>query len=141
MAYEKFSAHIPSHPGWSLFHTCQIFDPKFIQLCNIAQKDIHQYNIIRELNNPSDDLLNEWAIYCGSTFNTEVSLDVYWSNMAEKLPHLSQIAFEYIWLPISSCSVEQSFSKYNSILDDNRQNLSEESLRCLNMLYFNGSVV
>ena len=42
---------------------------------------------------------------------------------------------------ISSCGVERNFSKYNSILGDNRQNLSEESLRSLNMLYFNGSVV
>ena len=32
---------------------------------------------------------------------------------------------------ISFRSVEQSFSKYNSILGDNQQNLSEESLRSL----------
>jgi hypothetical protein len=60
--------------------------------------------------------------------------------MAENLPLFSQIAFDYIWLPISSCSVERSFSKYNSILDDNRQNLSKDSLQSLNMLYFNGSL-
>jgi hypothetical protein len=55
----------------------------------------------------------------------ETILDEYWLNMAENLPLLSQITLDYIWLPISSCSVEQSFSKYNSILDDNRQNLSK----------------
>ena len=49
----------------------------------------------------------------------EVTLDKYWLNMAERLPLLSQIALDYIWLPVSSCSVEQSFSKYNTILDDN----------------------
>ena len=53
------------------------------------------------------------------------------------LPLLSQIALDYIWLPVSSCSIEWSFSKYNTILDDNWQNLSEDSLHSLNMLYFN----
>ncbi|PKY61469.1 hypothetical protein RhiirA4_486496 [Rhizophagus irregularis] len=33
-------------------------------------------------------------------------------------------------------SVKRSFFKYNSILDDNQQNLSMESLSSLNILYF-----
>jgi len=37
--------------------------------------------------------------------------------MAECLSLLSQI-LDYIWLLVSSCSVERSFSKYNTILDD-----------------------
>ena len=80
--------------------------------------------------------------YCGSAsdVNLEVRLDEYWLNMAGNLPNLFQIALDYIWSPISSCSVERSFSKYNTILDDNRQNLSEESLHSLNMLYYNGSL-
>ncbi|CAH1770912.1 6640_t:CDS:1, partial [Entrophospora sp. SA101] len=58
---------------------------------------------------------NEWAIHCGSTLNIEVALGEHWSNMAENLPPFAvfQIAFGYMWLPISSCSAEQSFSKYN----------------------------
>ena len=66
--------------------------------------------------------------------------DKYWLNMAERLPLLSQIALDYIWLPVSSCSVERSFSKYNTILDDNQQNLSKDSLCSLNMLYFNSEI-
>jgi hypothetical protein len=86
-------------------------------------------------------LLDEWAIYCGLTDVNleEMTLDEYWLSLADRLPLLSQIALDYIWLPVSSYSVERSFSKYNSILDDNRQNLSEDSLRSLNMLYYNGS--
>ena len=42
-------------------------------------------------------------------------------------------------LPISSCSMKRSFSIYNNILDENRQNLSEDSLKRLNMMYFNGN--
>ncbi|CAG8649270.1 1267_t:CDS:2 [Rhizophagus irregularis] len=118
VVYEKFAIHIPSHPGHPLFHACQIFEPKFIHL-------------------------DEWAIYCRSTIDVnlmETTLDEYWLNIAESLPLLSQIALDYIWLPISSCSVERSFSKYNSILDDNWQNLSMESLSSLNILYFNSSL-
>ena len=58
-------------------------------------------------------------------------------NLGDKLPILSKIALDYIWLPVSSCSVERSFSIYNNILNENRQNLSEDYLKRLNMMYFN----
>ena len=93
-----------------------------------------------ELDNPSDGLLHEWAIYCGLEFNEnldQTNLNDYWKNLSTRLPILSNIALDYIWLPISSCAVERSFSLYNSLLDSNRQSLSEESLKQLNMLYFN----
>ena len=67
----------------------------------------------------------------------ETNLDNYWKILSVRLPILSNIALDYIWLPISSCAVERSFSLYNSLLDSNRQSLSEESLKQLNMLYFN----
>ena len=54
----------------------------------------------------------------------EINLDEYWMNLGDKLPILSKIALDYIWLPVSSFSVERSFSIYNNILDENRQNLS-----------------
>jgi hypothetical protein len=101
---------------------------------------LHQYNSIKELANPSDELLNEWSIYCGMELENlveEIDLEEYWMNLGDKLPIISKIALDYIWLPISSCSVERSFSIYNNILDDNRQNLSEDSLKRLNMMYFN----
>jgi len=65
------------------------------------------------------------------------NLDNYWKILSVRLPILSNIALDYIWLPISSCVVERSFSLYNSLLDSNRQSLSKESLKQLNMLYFN----
>ena len=60
MAYEKFAIHIPSHPGHPLFRACQIFDPKFIHHGDITRKDIRQFSIITKLNNPSNNLLDEW---------------------------------------------------------------------------------
>ena len=58
--------------------------------------------------------------------------------MQKILPILSSITLDYIWLLVSSCSVECSFSMYNNLLNIGWQNLSCESLKQLNMLYFNG---
>ncbi len=140
-AQNKFNAHIPSHPAHPLFQAAQIFDPKYILLGTLERKNLGRYSFIRELANPSDELLCEWSIYCGVQLENligEIDLEEYWMNLRDKLPILSKIALEYIWLPISSCSVERSFSIYNNILDCNRQNLSEDSLKRLNMMYFNG---
>ena len=139
-AYEKFAAHIPNHPSRQLFYACQVFDPKFIRNGDVLRKNIWQYNMIKEFNNPSDELLREWGIYCGldSEFLGEIELDQYWVDKATQLPILSNIALDYIWLPVSSCTVERSFSMYNSLLDSDRQNLSQDSLKKLSMMYFNG---
>ncbi|GES76683.1 hypothetical protein GLOIN_2v1761741 [Rhizophagus clarus] len=97
-------------------------------------------DFVKEFENPSDELLREWKIYCGlnNELIGEVKLDKYWLNKATQLPILSNLALDYIWLPISSCTVERSFSMYNSLLDSDRQNLSLDSLKRLSMLYFNG---
>jgi hypothetical protein len=140
-AYEKFTAHIPNHPSRQLFYACQVFDPKFIHNGDVLErKNIRQYNVIKEFDNPSDELLREWGIYCGldNEFLGEMELGQYWVDKATQLPILSNIALDYIWLPVSSCTVERSFSMYNSLLDSDRQNLSQDSLKKLNMMYFNG---
>jgi hypothetical protein len=139
-AQNKFNAHIPLHPARLLFKAVQIFDPRYILLGSLERKNLRQYNSIKELANPSNELLCEWSIYCGMELENlveEIDLEEYWMNLGDKLPILSKIALDYIWLPVSSCSVERSFSIYNNILDDNRQNLSEDSLKRLNMMYFN----
>ena len=105
---------------------------------NTQRHSIYQYSVINELNNPSNNLVHEWGIYCGLEFDGSVDeskLDVYWNNLTTRLPILSQIAFDYIWLPISSCAVERSFSLYNTLLDNDC--LSKESLKQLNMMYYN----
>ena len=94
------------------------------------------------MENPSNELILEWGIYCGFEHQislAEMDLNEYWLGMMQQLPLLSKIALDYIWLPISSCSVERSFSMYNSLLDSDRQNLSLDSLKNLNMLYYNSS--
>ena len=112
-----------------------------IQIGDTSRNDIHRYSVITEFGNPSDELLWKWAIYCGSVgeiVEKNINLNLYWVGMQKILPILSSIALDYIWLPVSSCSVERSFSMYNNLLNSDRQNLSCESLKQLTMLYFNG---
>ncbi|CAG8612678.1 31793_t:CDS:1, partial [Racocetra persica] len=81
------------------------------------------------------------TIYCGlvNEIIDEINLHSYWIGMQSILPILSEIAQDYIWLPVSSCNVERSFSMYNNLLNNDRQSLSLDSLKQLSMLYFNGN--
>uniref|UniRef100_U9SXJ3 HAT C-terminal dimerisation domain-containing protein n=1 Tax=Rhizophagus irregularis (strain DAOM 181602 / DAOM 197198 / MUCL 43194) TaxID=747089 RepID=U9SXJ3_RHIID len=97
------------------------------------------YGIIEVLHSPTDNLIQEWAIYCGLNESVEelIDLDVYWRGKTHLLPELSALALVYIWLPVSGVDVERSFSSYKSILSDKRIALKEESIQMLNFLYFN----
>ncbi len=131
-AQNKFNAYIPLHSAHSPFQAAQIFNPKYILLGTLKRKNLGHYSFIRELTNPSDELFCEWSIYCKMQLENlirEIDLEEYWINLKDKLSNLSKIVLEYIWLLISSYSVERSFSIYNNILDCNRQNLLEDSLK------------
>ncbi|GES89596.1 hypothetical protein GLOIN_2v1763573 [Rhizophagus clarus] len=65
VGYDKFTAHIPNHSARLLFFSCQAFDPKFIHFEDALRKNIRQYNAVKEFENPSDELLHKWGIYCG----------------------------------------------------------------------------
>ncbi|RHZ73263.1 hypothetical protein Glove_232g177 [Diversispora epigaea] len=138
VTYKKLENHILQHPACSLFKVVQIFDPRFLTL-TITNRNIYSYQIIRELVNPSTCLIQEWSIYININLNTVefTDLNEFWDKVSLQLSFLKKIACNYIWLPISSYVVERSFSAYNKILDDDKQNLSKESLKFLTMMYFN----
>jgi hypothetical protein len=141
-AFSKFSLHIPNHPGRELFRACRAFDPVFIHLGDIQRRNIRLYSAITPFNNPSHELLHEWGVYCGLETPFDLGdngIENFWLDKVNDLPVLSNIALDYIWLPISSCTVERSFSFYNTILDTNRQNLSQDSLKILAMMHFNSN--
>jgi hypothetical protein len=46
---------------------------------NLQRHSIYQYSIINEFDNPSNDLIHEWDIYCGLEFDENIdesNLDV-----------------------------------------------------------------
>ncbi|CAG8594679.1 9668_t:CDS:2 [Diversispora eburnea] len=138
VAYKKLENHVLQHPAHSLFKAVQIFNSRFLTL-TAANWDIYSYQIIRELVNPSTCLIQEWSIYININLNSVefTDLNEFWNKVSLKFLFLEKIACNYIWLPILSCAVERSFSAYNKILDDDKQNLSKESLKFLTMMYFN----
>jgi hypothetical protein len=137
-AYEKCEKHLSHHPALSLFKAIQYFDPRFIQ-SNTTNHNMADYGIIKEFHSPTDNLIQEWAIYCGLNEVAEefIDLNQYWNNKIHLLPELSALALVYIWLPVSGVDVECSFSSYKSILSDRRVALKEENIQMLNFLYFN----
>ncbi len=57
-------------------------------------------------------------------------------EMQRNLPILSNIALDYIWLLVSSCSIKCNFFIYNNLLNSNHQNLSCESLKKIKYVIF-----
>lgn len=138
LAYDKFKKHVDNHSALPIFKATRCFDPRYMQ-AQIERHDITLYRAIKELENPSNELINEWAIYSGllEAFGENFDLDNYWREKMVLLPNISKIALVYIWLPVSGVDVERSFSAYKRILADNRHALSENSIQMLNFVNFN----
>ncbi|PKK65920.1 hypothetical protein RhiirC2_785485 [Rhizophagus irregularis] len=81
----------------SPFRAIQCFDSRFIQ-SNIVCHNILDYGIIEVLHSPTDNLIQEWAIYCELNELVEklIDLDVYWRNKIHLLPELSALILVYI---------------------------------------------
>ena len=63
LAFNKLKKHIDNNLALPLFKAIQCFDPHYIR----AQQ--HHYNIslyseIQEFKNPTDQIMQEWRIYC-----------------------------------------------------------------------------
>jgi hypothetical protein len=121
--------------------TCHYSMSKYVM--NIAMINALNFTVLFNVLIYADLIswcIQEWGIYCNFDLSLiEYSnLEEFWKKVSHNhLPLLSQIALDYIWIPISSCSVERSFSVYNNILSEDRENLSQDSLQMLNTLYFN----
>ncbi|CAF1149188.1 unnamed protein product [Brachionus calyciflorus] len=50
-----------------------------------------------------------------------------------------EVARWLVKVPSSSCDSERALSKYKIIIADNRQNMSDETIKMNNFLYFNTS--
>ena len=139
LALDKLKKHIDRHSTLSLFKAIQCFDPRFIQVQQYWQ-NINLYSEIQEFKSPSNQIIQEWGIYCGleeEFIDEELDLDIYWKDKSQSLPNLSKLALEYIWLPVSGVDIKRSFSAYKNILNDQWHALSETSVAALNFMYFN----
>lgn len=67
----------------------------------------------------------------------KVDLKLFWKSHADELPELYKLASHYCTGTLGSYDVERSFSTYNSILDQKRRNLNEQTLKALHFLNWN----
>ncbi|CAJ0625625.1 4167_t:CDS:2 [Entrophospora sp. SA101] len=105
LSLDKFKKHIENHPAVPLFKAIRCFDPHCIQ-SNFNYHAFSTYFVIKEFNNYSDNLMNEWGIYCNlhENFDENFNLNNYWNEKINIFPTLSPIALKYVWLPVSAHS-------------------------------------
>lgn len=141
LSLDKLTRHLSSIPAYQLYKSVRIFDPRQLPALD---HDIQIYaTCLQQLSHPSQQLMEEWLIYTQYREETALSLknlQEFWDSMSTRFPLLSKIAIECIWLPVSSVDVERSFSSYKHLLNDRRERLTEENVRRLMILYFNGDI-
>ena len=140
LSFDKLNGHLTNHPVYQYYGAVRIFDPR--QLPTL-QHDIQPYGQhIKQLDKPSHQLLEEWLIYSRykEVAPPLAELEAFWTSMTGRFPLLSKIALRSIWMPVTSVSVERSFSQYKHLLNDRRERLTEENTRRLMMLYYNGDI-
>lgn len=141
LSFDKLDKHISGLPAYSFYKSVRVFDPRQLPALD---HDIQLYgNFVKQLTNPSQELLEEWLIYTQYRSEGVSSLDdlqKFWDSMSSRFPVLARIVAEAIWIPVTSVDVERSFSNYKHILNDRRENLSKENIRRLILLYYNGDL-
>lgn len=65
---------------------------------------------------------------------------MYWQSMIHRTPNLGKIAMDFIWTRSISVDCEHLFLKYNNLLTDRREMLTEEYTKQILMLKFNGNL-
>lgn len=139
-AFQKLSKYTDDNAAMDYYKLCRVFDPR--QLATI-DNDITKYAKLQNLNNPSEQLMEEWDIYIQAAKDqlpADFNLYKFWGAMDLRTPTLAGIAIEHIWRKTTSVDAERSFSLYKHLLDDRRMRLTEVHTKQLLLLYFNGDV-
>ena len=95
LALTNFEKHTNFHSALPLFRAIQCFNSQFIQ-ASLNHHNLATYNLITEFQNPPNEIIAEWAIYCGLTEIFEegnLNLDQYWQEKKRIFPNLAKLAF------------------------------------------------
>jgi hypothetical protein len=162
--YDKLNAVRAKNPSTAFFHACRALDPA--RIVRIPQSLDNYYPDLPAMSKTDKaTLYTEWAIYCSEaktyvaaaeevkaaaaaieekkgkkTVLQQDPLFFWWTSMASRLPTLSPIALRCLSVPVTSCHVERSFSKYRQILSDDRQSLSESNIATMMCISANPSL-
>ena len=140
----KFSKHYDQLPAAAAYKQCRIFDPQ----CALSMKDdLASYSALKLSVVTNGDqvrenqLEDEWRAYHNEIRHDKdlIRADpiAFWKSHEERWPLLAKLAEWYLWLPVSSCDAERSFSLYKHMLSDRRQGLLHSNLKHLAIMNFN----
>ena len=85
------------------------------------------------------DEINNYKLLCGNLRET-IDIKDFWSIYKKQLPKLHDLAKVFLHFPVSTASVERSFSKYNTLLADDRLRLKPETIKGLLYIYYNKNI-
>ena len=110
LSFEKLDKHLSGLPAYNYYKSVRIFDPRQLPALD---HDIQVYgNFLKQLSNPSQELLEEWLIYTQYT-NEGVSsladLEKCWDSMSSRFPLPARITTESIWMPVTSLDVQRTY--------------------------------
>ena len=133
---EKYLFH-GGMPSMNFFKAIRILDPLYFKLNEV---NINEIAIdFPELKSCFDEIVN-YKLLCQDLRDT-IDIKEFWLINKVHLPQLFNLAKIFLHFPISTASVERSFSKYNNLLANDRLRLKPETLKALIFLYYNKNVV
>ena len=121
-----------AQPAMELFKNARIFDPR---QARFLSKNLNGYSFPESIKTTLKD---EWILYhdiCADLpidSSDEFDIKKWWLLQKSRFPNFFSVARWYKKIPSSSCDSVQALSKYKYVLDDNRQNMTKETIRINN---------
>ena len=107
LALKKLDELIRQHESISFLKAVRVFDP--LQL-EFISKDLKEYENIFDFSNPK--LLKQFKVYLNMKLEEDGQLNpiVFWKNLRNNCPELSELAIKSLNTPVTSVDVERSLS-------------------------------
>ena len=125
--------YLDAQSVYNFYKVSHLFNPK--QLPCISH-NIDSFTAIKDLQDPSTDLLEEFQIHVNNPDN----LPNLFNANKSRILLLKQIANKVIEMPVTSINAECSFSQYKNLLNKHHKSLTPENTKQLTMLYYNGDL-
>jgi len=143
MAKNKIEEYSDLHELTKFLISCEMLDPMKIQTIPLSfDKFIEGFEVDGDLK--IDQLQNEYKIYAEKAKQIHErpnDIKAYWSSVKGIFPNLAKIADNFLSLPVTTCSVERSFSTFRYIYSERRKSFKEAGLKMHLFYAFNKNIV
>ena len=123
-------------PAMKLLKSIRVLDPIYFKLKEVDLNEC--FRDFPELKDCSDEMV-KYSLLCAD-LRDKIDIKEFWSINKTELPKLYCLAKVFLHIPISTASVERSFSKYNNLLASDRLRLKEDTIKSLIYLYYNKNI-